>query len=49
LLLRTDVWKFDGLDELVWYDPWYSQVTLYFKNNALERIEHWAFPFELCC
>ena len=47
LLLRSDAWKFDGLEDEVWYNPYYSQVNLFFKNGKLERIEHWVFPIEL--
>ena len=47
LLLRNDAWSFEGLKDLVWYKPYYSQVTLYFKDGRLERIEHYKFPFDL--
>jgi hypothetical protein len=47
LLLDNDAWRFEGLQDQVLYDPFYSTVTLYFRKDRLERIEHWAFPFEL--
>jgi hypothetical protein len=47
LLLRNDSWEFEGLKEEVWYDPFYSQVRLFFREGRLQRIEHFVFPFEL--
>ena len=51
LILANDGWKFYGLKEEVWYEPilspFYSTVTIYFRNDRIERFEHWHLPFEL--
>lgn len=47
LLLRADAWKFEGLKEILWYNPYHSKVTLYFEDDKLKRVEHWHFITEL--
>ena len=47
LLLANDAWKFRGLKEELWYEPFYSNVTIIFRNDRIERIMHSHFPFEL--
>tara|TARA_R110001583_G_scaffold112684_2_gene262590 strand:+ start:190206 stop:190880 length:675 start_codon:yes stop_codon:yes gene_type:complete len=44
-------WSFTGLHHLIWYSsfvaPHYSQVSLFFENDRLQRIEHFHGPVEL--
>ena len=47
LLIANDGWQFNGLKDELWYEPFYSKVTIYFRNDRIERIEHWHFQFEL--
>jgi hypothetical protein len=47
LLMASQAWRFDGLEEQLHFDPFYSRVTLYFRSEHLERIEHWWNLFEL--
>ncbi|MEZ5564034.1 MAG: hypothetical protein R3F24_00320 [Gammaproteobacteria bacterium] len=47
LLMAPQAWRFDGLNEQLYLDPFYSRVTLYFRSEHLERIEHWWNVFEL--
>ncbi|NKB50202.1 MAG: hypothetical protein GKS02_12670 [Alphaproteobacteria bacterium] len=51
LILANDGWQFTGLKDQVWYtpiaEPFYSRVTIYFRNDRIERIEHFHLPFEL--
>jgi hypothetical protein len=47
MLLQNSAWTFDGLKNMVWFKPFYSRVTLYFKDGKLSSIHHWRFPVEL--
>ena len=51
LILANDGWQFYGLKEEVWYEsilsPFQSGVTIYFRNDRIERIEHEYFLLEL--
>lgn len=48
LILSNDAWKFEGLKELSKYNnPYYSNVTLYFKEGRLSKIKHWSEKYEL--
>ena len=47
LLLANDGWVFYGLKDELWYEPFYSDVTIYFRNDRIERIEHQHFPIPL--
>lgn len=46
-LLLQDKWKFEGLNDMGWYNAFYSRFTFYFVDGKLVKIEHWRFPFEL--
>jgi hypothetical protein len=46
LLMSADAWKFDGLRDLLLFEHFYSDVTRYFDEDRLSRIEHWRFLFE---
>ncbi len=47
MLMQNSAWQFTGLRDLVWFNPYYSEVTLYFDGNKLKKIRHWRFPFEV--
>ena len=51
LILANDGWRFNGLKDEIWYapiiEPWTSIVTIYFREDRIERIEHEHFPIEL--
>jgi len=47
LLMASQAWRFDGLEDQLYLNPFYSRVTLYFRSDHLERIEHWWNFFEL--
>lgn len=50
LIFANDGWQFYGLKEEVWYEsilsPDQSGVTIYFRNDRIEHIEHEYFLFE---
>ena len=51
LILTNDGWQFHGLEREIWYglflSPFQSEVTIYFRNDRIERIEHEHFPFDI--
>lgn len=48
VLLQSNGWRFSGLEQQSKYSaPYYSEVTIGFKNNAITEIKHWSSPHEL--
>lgn len=47
MLMKTDIWKFSGLNDFGRYHAYYSDFTFYFDKGKLVRITQFRFPFEL--